>query len=281
MEFTNRLPSELFIQIFKNLDVKSLCTLAKVSRGLNALSSDNHVWSVLALERWENKQGMKDICYWKGITDCNQNDNSTRYNTQENANDNNIRSSSESQDDDTNSHLKGFELWFSRPGIWKRVYAFVETEAKRCRWDVEDLIENVWSFKFNSYPIPYEQSPKFHRNGIYTHEGIMNARFPYVFTQEGHIRVDQFPPLITERDRSTWAFKMKNTNVTFESLSTQSFKRKLKEFERSLLIEFGIVDSGNGDHYRAEEGSDSRNFNNFSDDDFQEKQLYETEPWWY
>ncbi|CAG8546859.1 16921_t:CDS:2 [Acaulospora colombiana] len=225
MDSTDRLPSELFIEIFKKLDVKSLCTLAKVSHALNILSSDNHIWSALALKRWKNKQGMKDICDWKGIINHSQNDNDARDNTQEKSNDDNLSSSSEIQNGSVNNRLRGFELWFSRPGVWKRVYAFVEAEAKRCRWDDEDLIDNVWLFRGDdewSFPVP-------------------------------------------QRIPSSWGFKMTNHNVTFESLDTQSFKRKLKEFERCLLIEFGMDVDGN-DYANADEGSDSQGGNNLSDD---------------
>src|SRR6266540_3924860 len=61
MDFTRRLPSEVFLAIFKELDAKTLCSLSLVSKECNSFAIDNHVWYHLALKRWEGKQGMTDI----------------------------------------------------------------------------------------------------------------------------------------------------------------------------------------------------------------------------
>ena len=53
MDFTQRLPSEVFLAIFKSLSL--------VLKGCNSFAIDNHVWYHLALIRWEGKQGMADI----------------------------------------------------------------------------------------------------------------------------------------------------------------------------------------------------------------------------
>lgn len=62
MEFTQRLPSEIFISIFKELDTKTLYSLSLVSKGCNTFAMDNHIWNHIALNRWEGKQGMAEIC---------------------------------------------------------------------------------------------------------------------------------------------------------------------------------------------------------------------------
>jgi hypothetical protein len=61
MEFTQRLPSEIFLAIFKELDTKTLYSLSLVSKGCNSIAIDNHIWNYLALKRWEGKQGMVEI----------------------------------------------------------------------------------------------------------------------------------------------------------------------------------------------------------------------------
>ncbi|CAG8471667.1 11548_t:CDS:2 [Dentiscutata heterogama] len=57
-----QLPLELFYLIFHKLDEQALRSLARVSRYCNILISDNVVWSRMALNRWEDKEGMREVC---------------------------------------------------------------------------------------------------------------------------------------------------------------------------------------------------------------------------
>ncbi|CAG8787543.1 17278_t:CDS:2, partial [Dentiscutata erythropus] len=61
LEFT-RLPFELLYSIFHELDVPDLLSFARVSRYYKILSADNGVWSQMALNHWENKEGMREVC---------------------------------------------------------------------------------------------------------------------------------------------------------------------------------------------------------------------------
>jgi len=198
MEFTQRLPSEIFISIFKELDTKTLYSLSLVSKGCNSFAMDNHIWNHIALNRWEGKQGMTEVC--------------------------------------SESH----ELWFKKAGTWKKVYGIVEQEARRNELNADDLVETTWRFKFNSFPIPHVGSPNFHRNGIFTHNGMMEGQLPWKFTKEGRVRLDQFPPLTPYRTTTDWSLKMRNIHVTFASIDHNCFRKKLYQFNLKLIEELGL-----------------------------------------
>ncbi|CAI2183950.1 6188_t:CDS:2 [Funneliformis geosporum] len=201
MEFTQRLPSEVFLAIFKELDSKTLCSLSLVSKGCNSFAIDNHVWSQLALKRWEGKQGMKEI------------------------------------------HSEPHEIWFRKAGTWKKVYGLVEQEARRNKLNTDDLAETTWCFKFNSFEFPHIGTPKFHRNGIYTHREMMGGQLSWKFTNEGQVRVDQFPPLKPYRSTTDWSFKMRNVHITFASTDHNCFRKKLHKFNLNLIEELGLCPS--------------------------------------
>ncbi|CAG8513328.1 10628_t:CDS:2 [Funneliformis mosseae] len=79
-----------------------VCSLSLVSKGCKSFAIDNHVWSQLALKRWEGKQGMKEI------------------------------------------HSEPHEIWFRKAGTWKKVYGLIEQEAKRSKFNIDDLAETTW-----------------------------------------------------------------------------------------------------------------------------------------
>jgi hypothetical protein len=132
------------------------------------------------------------------------------------------------------------ELWFKKAGTWKKVYGMIEQEARRSELNTDDLVETTWRFKFNSFSIPHVGSPNFHRNGIYTHNGMRNGQLPWTFTKEGRVRVDQFPPLTPYRSTTDWSLKMRNVHVTFVSIDHNCFRKKLYQFNLSLIEELGL-----------------------------------------
>ncbi|CAG8469677.1 1836_t:CDS:2 [Funneliformis mosseae] len=184
--------------IFKEFDSKTLCSLSLVSKGCKSFAIDNHVWSQLALKRWEGKQGMKEI------------------------------------------HSEPHEIWFRKAGTWKKVYGLIEQEARRSKFNIDDLAETTWCFKFNSVEIPHIGTPKFHRNGIYTHREMMGGQLPWTFTSEGQVRVDRFPPLKPYRSTTDWSLKMRNVHITFASTDHNCFRKKLHKFNLGLIEELGL-----------------------------------------
>ncbi|RIA87911.1 hypothetical protein C1645_776256 [Glomus cerebriforme] len=236
MEFTQRLPSEIFISIFKELDTKTLHSLSLVSKGCNTFAMDNHIWNHVALNRWEGKQGMAEIC------------------------------------------SEPHELWFKKAGTWRKVYSIIEQEARRSELNTDDLVETTWRFKFNSFPIPHVGSPNFHRDGIYTHNGMIEGQLPWTFTKEGQVRVDQFPPLKPFRSTTDWSLKMRNIHVTFVSTDHNCFRKKLYHFNLKLIEElgldpshyilhppkpsFGLSNNSNEENHDDDDGNDQESMEN-------------------
>ncbi|CAH1758636.1 5603_t:CDS:2 [Entrophospora sp. SA101] len=221
-EFTNiiQLPYEIFIEIFKKLDCESLCNLNHVSRYFKHLSTDNQVWMNLSINRWKDKQGIKDIVYNESEIGC----------------------------------LK--DLLSIKHGSWKELYGKIESEAKRNKLKDDDLCETSWSFKFSLYTLSYNiGKPKFHRNGIYTHNGVMNG----VFVVHGEVVVGRFPPLAGSRLSEDWSLQLMNFHVTFNSTNISGFRKVIIEFANYLIKTYCI---------NIQELTNYQDLKNFLDFDF-------------
>ncbi|CAG8552971.1 8062_t:CDS:2 [Ambispora leptoticha] len=242
MDITQILPSEVTIGLFKNLDAKNLCNLSLVSRNWNILVSDNHLWAEIALNRWENKQGMKEIC--------------------------------------TNAHSLWYlkpgtwkKVYILVEKEARRTKLEMEDLCETTWTFKDDAFENSFlilkddEFElFNNALSAHAGSPKFLRNGRYVHEGMMDSTLPWKFTNR-YVRVSQFPHLKPSRPdptdpESDWGLKLKNVYVTFSSVDHTGFQRRLSKFNRELALEFGVdlpMEAVNNNSDNSDDNTDRSN----------------------
>eukprot|EP01122_Echinamoeba_exundans_P013782 TRINITY_DN6072_c0_g1_i1.p1 TRINITY_DN6072_c0_g1~~TRINITY_DN6072_c0_g1_i1.p1 ORF type:complete len:298 (-),score=39.23 TRINITY_DN6072_c0_g1_i1:95-928(-) len=96
--------------------------------------------------------------------------------------------------------LLGFKCW----------YRHEEIDAKRTEINMDDLVSNVWSFRFH-YGGNYAQFPTFTSEyKLYMEGRSMRWRF----TDDNKIQVEQYPPLSATR-LSNWGWKLQNNFVNF------------------------------------------------------------------
>ncbi|CAG8735933.1 13665_t:CDS:2 [Cetraspora pellucida] len=129
--------------------------------------------------------------------------------------------------------------FWSNSGTWKRVYSIVEREAQRTLWDVNDLVENSWTCTHNDNHWGTNQLVTFHPNGTYTqhHQAFFDRSYSWSIAGDGSISLNQKS---YKSSRSPdWNLIIENDLLTFTSSGNESFRRKLKEFDSELIIEFG------------------------------------------
>ncbi|CAG8538774.1 12844_t:CDS:2 [Ambispora gerdemannii] len=202
MDFTQILPSEVTIDLFKNLDAKNLCSLSLVSRNWNILVSDNHLWTEIALKRWENKQGMKEIC-----TDTH----SLWYLKPGTWKKAYILVEKEAH----RTRLEMEDLcettWIFKFNNALAFHAGSPKFLRNGRYIHEGMMDGTLPWKFT--------------NGC-----VRVSQFPHLSPSR---------PDPTDH-KSDWGLKLKNVYVTFSSVDHTGFQRRLREFNCELALELGI-----------------------------------------
>ncbi|CAG8769799.1 33608_t:CDS:2 [Racocetra persica] len=213
------------LSICNELDEENLHILSIVSRDFNNLTSDNNIWSQLALRRWEHKQGIKEICEenrifwfkkpgtWKIV-----------YNIVEREAQRTLL--------DVNDLVEN--SWICTVSQLSQLNETIKLYARQ-----KKAMPNQNYLKNIDNRLARNQLVTFSPDGTYTHNHEVFSRswpFPWSIAGDGSVSLNHQP--FTPSRSPDWKLIISNGILAFTSPGNGSFRRKLKEFNSELITEF-------------------------------------------